>query len=380
MHQSAFRLFFAALFALCASAAFAQTTPAPVLAAKSWILIDQSTGQTLAGNDSDARIEPASLTKLMTAYLTFSALKAGTISEQQMVLVSEKAWRQEGSRMFIQVGTEVSVSELIRGVIVQSGNDASTALAELIGGSVEGFAALMNREAERLGMKNTHFTNPTGLPDPQLYTTARDLSKLASAIIRDFPQYFPIYSMQSYTYNNIAQPNRNRLLFIDPTVDGMKTGHTDSAGFCLVSTARRGERRLVSVVLGAASDNVRAQESLKLLNYGFQAFDTVRVYPAGQTISKFRVWKGQNDEVSVGFDHDLILSLPREKVKQIGATLESRQPLIAPLAKGQEVGTLKLTVAGEPYGEYPVVVQDEVPLAGFFKRLWDAIKLWFKSL
>ncbi|MDR1661255.1 MAG: D-alanyl-D-alanine carboxypeptidase [Azoarcus sp.] len=374
------RLFAALLFVVFPCAALAQAVPAPVLAAKSWALVDHATGQILASKDPDARVEPASLTKLMTAYLTFSALKAGTITEEQTVLVSTKAWRQEGSRMFIQVNTTVAVGDLIRGVIVQSGNDACVALAELLAGDEDAFAALMNREAERLGMKNTHFTNSNGLPHPDLHTTARDLSILASAIIREFPEYYSFYSLKSFTYNRITQPNRNRLLYLDPSVDGMKTGHTDGAGYCLVASAQRGPRRLISVVLGTASESVRAQESLKLLNYGFQFFDTVRLYTADQVLSQFRVWKGAANQVDVGFIQDFLVSLPREKASKVGAVLESRQPVLAPLVKGQEIGTLKLTVDGEAYGEYPVYALSDVPLAGFFGRLWDAIVMWFKSL
>jgi D-alanyl-D-alanine carboxypeptidase (penicillin-binding protein 5/6) len=351
-----------------------------VLAAKSWILVDHATGHILTSKDPDSRIEPASLTKLMTAYLSFSALKAGTITEDQNVLVSAKAWRQEGSRMFIQVDTTVAVGDLIRGVIVQSGNDACVALAELLAGTEESFAVLMNREAERLGMKNTHFANSNGLPHPDLYTTARDLSILASAIIRDFPDYYALYSLKSFTYNRITQPNRNRLLYLDEAVDGMKTGHTDAAGYCLVASAIRGPRRLISVVLGATSENVRAQESLKLLNYGFTSFDTVRIYTADQVLSQFRVWKGAANQVDVGFTQDFLISLPPEKASKVGAVLESRQPVLAPLARGQEIGMLKLTIDNEPYGEYPVFALSDVPLAGFFGRLWDAIVMWFKSL
>jgi D-alanyl-D-alanine carboxypeptidase (penicillin-binding protein 5/6) len=361
-------------------AAAAQTAPAPVLAAKSWVLVDHATGQALTGNDPDGRVEPASLTKLMTAYLTFAALKAGTINEEQAVPVSERAWRQEGSRMYIEPRKPVTAGELIRGVIVQSGNDACVALAELLAGDEESFVGLMNREAERLGMKNTRFANSNGLPDPGHYTTARDLAILAGAIIRDFPEYYGFYSIKSYMYNGIEQPNRNRLLWLDPTVDGMKTGHTRAAGYCLVSSAKRGPRRLVAVVLGAASENVRAQESLKLLNYGFQFYDTVRLYSAGQSLSRFRVWKGKEDWVDAGFPQDFILSLPRDKANRIEAVLESRQPVLAPLTQGQEIGTLKLTIDGETYGQYPVTALKEVPLAGFFGRLWDAIVLWFKSL
>lgn len=374
------RLFLALLISLFSFTALAQSVPPPALAAKAWVLVDHATGQTLADKDADARIEPASLTKLMTAYLTFAALKAGTLTPDQVVPVSEKAWRMEGSRMFIEPNKPVTVDELIRGVIVQSGNDACVALAETIAGSEEAFAALMNREAQRLGMTNTHFTNSTGLPDPQLYTTARDLSILASAIVRDFPEHYSLYSMKEYTYNNIKQPNRNRLLYLDATVDGMKTGHTSTAGYCLVSTAQRGTRRLISVVLGAASDTVRAQESLKLLNFGFQFYDTVKLYSADESLSQFRVWKGKENEVAVGFTHDFVMSLPKEAAQKVQVTLESRQPLVAPLEKGQEVGTLKLSVDGKAIGDYPVVALKDVPVAGFFGRLWDAIVMFFKSL
>lgn len=374
------RFIVAVLFSLLSLSALAQAIPAPTLAAKSWVLADHGTGQVLASSDPDARIEPASLTKLMTAYLTFSALKAGTITPEQTVPVSEKAWRMEGSRMFIEPLKPVTVQELIQGVIVQSGNDACVALSELIAGSEEAFAALMNREAKRLGMNNTNFTNSSGLPDPQLYTTARDLALLASAIIRDFPEYYGLYSMKEYTYNGIKQPNRNRLLWLDATVDGMKTGHTAAAGYCLVSTAERGPRRLVSVVLGAASDNVRAQESLKLLNFGFQFFDTVKLYSADQSLSQFRVWKGEANEVSAGFTSDFVMSLPKGQADKIEATLESLQPVLAPLQKGQQIGTLKLNLDGKLLGEYPVVALQDVPVAGFFGRLWDALMLWIKSL
>ena len=352
----------------------------PVLAAKSWILVEHATGQILASNASDARVDPASLTKLMTAYLTFAALKAGTITESQEVQVSAAAWKQEGSRMFIEPRTPVAVSDLIRGVIVQSGNDACVALAELLGGSEENFAVMMNREAKRLGMKNTHFMNSNGLPHPEHYSTARDLATLASAIIRDFPDHYGLYSLKSFTYNRIMQPNRNRLLYIDPTVDGMKTGQTKEAGYCLVSSALRGSRRLVSVVLGTSSDNARAQESLKLLNYGFQFHNMMRIYVADQPLSQFRVWKGAEKTVGAGFSYDFIISLPKGKTSKIEPVLESRQPVFAPLVRGQEIGTLKLTIDGDLYGSFPVVALADVPQAGFFGRTWDAIMLWFKSL
>ncbi|MFV8825001.1 D-alanyl-D-alanine carboxypeptidase family protein [Thauera sp. WH-2] len=374
------RFLIAVFVSLFSFAALAQSVPPPALAANAWVLVDHATGQVLAGKDADARIEPASLTKLMTAYVTFSALKAGTLSPDQQVPVSERAWRMEGSRMFIEPNKPVTVEQLIHGVIVQSGNDACVALAETIAGSEEAFVALMNREAQRLGMTNTNFSNSTGLPDPQLYTTGNDLARLATAIIRDFPEYYSLYSLKEYTYNEIKQPNRNRLLYMDPTVDGMKTGHTSSAGYCLVSTAQRGPRRLISVVLGAASDTVRAQESLKLLNYGFQFYDTVKLYSADEALSQFRVWKGKLNELPVGFTSDFTLSLPKESADKIQATLESRQPLVAPIEKGQEVGTLTLSAEGQAIGRYPVVALQDVPVAGFFGRLWDAIVMFFKSL
>ncbi len=374
------RFVLAFLFVLFSSLALAQQVPPPALAANTWVLVDHATGQVLVEKDPDAHIEPASLTKLMTAYLTFSALRAGTLMPDQVVPVSEKAWRMPGSRMFIEPNKPVTVDELLRGVIVQSGNDACVALAEAIAGSEEAFAALMNREAQRMGLTNTHFSNSTGLPDPQLYTTARDLAVLASAIIRDFPEYYSLYSLKEFSFNGIRQPNRNRLLHMDATVDGMKTGHTSTAGYCLVSTAQRGQRRLISVVLGAASDNVRAQESLKLLNYGFQFYETVKMYAAEEAVSQFRVWKGKSNEVAVGFLEDFVISLPKTEAQNVQVSLESRQPLLAPLAKGQEVGTLRLSLEGRELGEYRVVTLQEVPLAGFLGRLWDAIVMFFKSL
>ena len=358
----------------------AQTASAPTLAANAWLLLDHQTGQVLISHNPDERIEPASLTKLMTAYVTFSALRAGTITLEQEVAVSEKAWRMVGSRMFIEPGRAVTVEQLINGMIVQSGNDACVALAELIAGSEEAFTHLMNREAQRMGMRNTHFANSSGLPDDQLYTTARDLALLASSLIRDFPEYYPLYSQREYTYNAITQPNRNRLLWMDSTVDGMKTGYTRAAGYCLVSSALRGPRRLISVVLGAESETIRAQESLKLLNHGFQFFDTVRLYAAEQEMSRFQVWKGIDNDIAVGFLDDFVMSLPKDGVQRIEAALVSHQPVLAPIQRGQELGMLTLSIDGRLLGEYPVVALGDVAVAGFFGRLWDALRLWIKSL
>ncbi|MDX5364580.1 MAG: D-alanyl-D-alanine carboxypeptidase [Pseudazoarcus pumilus] len=374
------RFFIALLCALLPLAAAAQIPPAPRLAANAWLLVDHGTGQTLVSHNADERIEPASLTKLMTAYITFQAIKAGNLALQDPVQVSEQAWRMTGSRMFIEPNRPVTVEELIRGMIIQSGNDACVALAERIAGSEEGFVSMMNREAQRLGMKNTRFANSSGLPDPELYTTANDLALLASALIRDFPEFYRIYSEREYTYNNITQPNRNRLLWLDSTVDGMKTGFTNAAGYCLVSSAVRGPRRLISIVLGTESEAARAQESLKLLNYGFQFFDTVRLYQAGQELSRFQVWKGAVKDVPVGFAEDFVMSMPKGQAERIEVALVSSQPVLAPIERGQAIGTLTLSAEGKQIGEYPVVALEEVKVGGFFSRLWDALVLWIKSL
>jgi serine-type D-Ala-D-Ala carboxypeptidase (penicillin-binding protein 5/6) len=374
------RLFLLALLAL-SSAALAQSVPPPPLAARSWLLLDHASNQVLAEQAGDERVEPASLTKLMTAYLSFSALRQRRLSMDQVVPVSEKAWKAPGSRMFIEPNRPVTVKELLYGMIVQSGNDACIALAEVIAGSEESFVVAMNREAQRLGMKNTKFMNATGLPDPQHYASARDLGLLAQAIIRDFPDYYPIYATRDYTYNKITQPNRNRLLWLDPTVDGVKTGHTEAAGYCLIASSRRGPRRLISVVLGTASDNARAQESLKLLNHGFLAFDAVKLYDRNFALSQLKVFKGTQNTVKAGFAEDFVLSLPKGAAvskEAIKVQLESRQPLLAPVQQGDRIATLKLTINDKPWGEYPVVALEAVPIAGIFGRAWDSIKLYFQ--
>jgi D-alanyl-D-alanine carboxypeptidase (penicillin-binding protein 5/6) len=287
--------------------------------------------------------------------------------------------------MFIEPHRPVTVSELLQGMIVQSGNDACIALAEAIAGSEESFVAAMNREAQRLGLKGTHFANATGLPDPQHYSTARDLGVLTQAIIRDFPEYYSIYATKEYTYNKITQPNRNRLLWLDPTIDGVKTGHTESAGYCLVASSLRGSRRLISVVIGTSSDNARAQESLKLLHYGFQAFDAVRLYDKGVAISELKVFKGAEGVVKAGFTDNLVVSLPKGASLAndgLRVQLESRQPLLAPVQAGDRVATLKVSVRqdGEmkPWGEYPVVALETVPVAGIFGRAWDTVRMWLQ--
>ena len=364
---------------LIATPALAQQLPVPpALAAKSWLLLEIGSGQVLTAEKPDDRLEPASLTKLMTAYLTFKAIRQKTIGLNQPLPVSQKAWKTGGSKMFIKVDTQVPVEDLIKGMIVQSGNDACVTLAEGIAGSEESFAQLMNREAQRLGMKSSSFRNSTGLPDPEHFTTARDLSILATALIRDFPEeYKKYYSMKEFRYNNITQPNRNRLLFIDPSVDGVKTGHTDAAGYCLISSALRDKRRLLSVVLGTASDSARATESLKLLNWGFLSYDAVPLFTANQAVSTMRVWKGSQNQVKAGFATDLSIAVPRGYSDKVLTQFFPQGRLMAPIQAGQQLGTLKVTVDGKLYGEYPVAALENVEIAGIFGRAIDTIKLWF---
>jgi len=367
------------LVLLTASPARAQMgVPAPAIAAHAWLLLDLGSGQTLAENAADQRIEPASLTKLMTAYLVFAALKQGNLKLDQTVPVSDKAWKAAGSRMFVEPNRPVTVDELIHGMVIQSGNDASIALAEAAAGSEAAFVERMNHEAQRLGLGATHFVNATGLPDPQHYSTARDLATLSAALIRDFPDRYPIYAEKGYTYNKIPQPNRNRLLWLDPSVDGVKTGHTESAGYCLIASSKRGPRRLLSVLLGADSDAGRAQESQKLLNFGFQYFDAIRFYRKDQAISHLKVFKGSDNDVPVGFPDDFVLSVPKGLAEKFKVQLTSRQPLLAPVQQGERVGTLKLMLDDKVWGEYPVAALKTVPVAGVFGRAWDTLKLWLQ--
>ena len=372
-------LFFIAIF--CSAIAQAeQTIPPPILAAKAWILYDYSSNQILVNENSDERVEPASITKLMTAYLAFSAIKQGHLSLDQAITPSVEALQTQGdeSRMFLTQNKSVMVKELLHGLIIQSGNDAARVLAEAIAGNEEKFAELMNKEAQRLGMRNTNFVNASGLPRTQHYSTAYDLTLLAAAIIHDFPEYYPIYSLREYQYNNIKQANRNRLLWIDPYVDGLKTGHTESAGFCLLSSAKRDKRRLIAVVIGAASDNLRTTESQKLLNYGFQYYEAVRLYQKNQTVSNIHVWKGSDNKVSIGFRDDLLLTIPTGQIAQIKVTMETHQPLVAPVVVGQKIGVLKLTLSGKPYAEFPLVALETVSLANIFSRGFDNVRMLFQ--
>jgi serine-type D-Ala-D-Ala carboxypeptidase (penicillin-binding protein 5/6) len=353
--------------------------PPPPIAAKAYFLVDVLSGETLGGQNADEPREPASLTKLMTAYLVFGALHDKQIMPSQMVTVSERAWRAEGSRMFIEPRKAVSVDELLRGEIVQSGNDAAIALAETVAGSEAAFVERMNREAARLGMKNTHFVNATGLSAPQQVSTAADLARIATAIIRDYPEYYPLYSIKEYRYNNITQSNRNRLLWSDPYVDGVKTGFTDAAGYCLVASAKRGPRRLLSVVLGAGSDAARASESQKLLNYGFQFYDTVQIYQNGQAVIPIRVWKGAENSVQAGFVADQYVTLPKGGAPKLKLSAETNEPLVAPVARGQRVGLVRLSLEGKPVGEFPLVALSDVSQANLLWRAWDTVRLWFRG-
>lgn len=373
---SATTLLAAAVFSQIAHADSAQIAPPPSLAVKAYMLKDFNSGHVIATQNANMRVEPASLTKIMTAYLTFKAIKNGHLQLTQTLPVSQAAWKAEGSKMFIEPNKPVTVDELLHGMIIVSGNDASIALAEGIASTEQLFAGMMNKEAQRLGMKNTHFMNATGLPDPQHYTTAADLSILASALVRDFPEdYKRLYSVKEYTYNKITQPNRNRLLWLDPNVDGMKTGHTESAGYCLISSAKRDNTRRISVVLGAPSDAARATESQKLLNYGFQFFNSTLVYKRGQSINQLRVWKGSENQVASTVANDLYLTLPKGEYANVKAVISSTQPLIAPIKKGQVIGSVKFMLNGKTIEQHPIVAAKAVDAAGILGRAWDSIKL-----
>ena len=372
--------------ALLVASAHAQALPPPEIAARQYILIDLASNQVLAERDADSQAEPASLTKLMTAYIVFNALRDKKLTLEQTLPVSLRAWAERkggGSLMFIDTTMTPRVSELLRGMIVQSGNDASVALAEGVGGSVENFVAMMNRQAQAWGLKNTQFKNVAGLTEAGHYVSARDVATIAAHIITDHPDYYPLYSIRQYTYNNIKQDNRNMLLGRDPTVDGMKTGYTDAAGYCLVASAVRdtpaGKRRLLSVVMGTASKEARAAESQKLLNWGWQAWDAVRLFEAGRPMATVPVWKGDRSEAKLGAAGALYVTVPKGEGDKLKTTIERTDPLLAPLTQGQRVGSIKITTAGgTAVATLPLVVQEPVALAGFFGRAWDAIRLWIK--
>jgi D-alanyl-D-alanine carboxypeptidase (penicillin-binding protein 5/6) len=386
------------LFALLAAAATVLATPVtqaqavqpPEMAARQYLLMDLTTNQVLAERDADVATDPASLTKLMTAYLVFGALRDKKLTLEQPLPVSVRAWdeRKGGSSlMFINTTMRPTVDELLHGMVVVSGNDASVALAEAVGGSLDVFVGMMNRQAQAWGLKNTAFKNVTGLTEAGHKSSARDIAAVAGHIVRDFPQYYRYYSIKEYTYNKIRQDNRNLLLRRDPTVDGMKTGHTEAAGYCLVASAAReypnlgagNKRRLISVVLGTASNDVRASESQKLLNWGFSAFDPVRLFEAGKPIVTPEVWKGAQKQVKLGADGSVTIAVPRGEGEKLKTEVQRTDPLVAPLTKGQRVGTLKVTTAaGAPVAEVPLVVQEAVEEAGLFGRAWDSVRLWIK--
>lgn len=366
--------------------------PAPQVAARSWLLLDVSSNQLLGSSEPDQKLEPASLTKLMTAYLVFTAVKEKRLTLDQKPPVSEAAYKAIGSRMFVDRATPASVEQLMNGMIIQSGNDAAIILAEAIAGTEADFAKLMNVQAQKLGLTNTSFKNATGLPDAQHFSTARDMANLAQRIIADFPEFYPIYAKKEYRYNNISQANRNNLLFVDPTVDGVKTGRTDAAGYCLVASAKRGDRRLISVVMGTVSETARAIESQRLLNHGFQNFEIARLFQAtsvaaaagttaapNQTVGTYRVWKGQTNEVKGVVPGGIIVSVPKGRSDAIKAEIERIQPLIAPLAVGQKIGVVRVKLDDKIIAERPLLAEKPVEQAGIFGRLWDTVQLWVKK-
>jgi D-alanyl-D-alanine carboxypeptidase (penicillin-binding protein 5/6) len=368
-----------AMVALALACADASAQQSPQIAAKAWLLADLTSGQVLTAEKADERFAPASLTKLMTAYVVFGALREGKLAPTARIEVSERAWRAVGSRMFVQPGKPVVVDELIHGMVVQSGNDATIALAEAVAGSEDAFAERMNREAARLGMANSHFVNATGLSSAQHYSSARDLYLLGAALIREFAhEYARYFAVREYRYNNITQLNRNRLLWLDASVDGLKTGYIESAGYCQVASAQRGGRRLLSVVLGAASESARAQESQKLLNWGYQHFDGVRLFAGGEAVKSVAVWKGAAEGVKAGFTEPLVVTVPKGQAAKLSAELLTHPPVVAPVARGQRVGMLRVQLEGNPVGEYPVVALEGVAVAGFFGRAWDTLRLLFQ--
>ena len=365
---------------------WAQVPQPPEIAARNYMLVDMTAGQVLAAKDIDAQIEPASLTKLMTAYVVFDALRAKKITLEQTLPVSVKAWKMPGSRMFIDPKMQVKVNDLISGMIIQSGNDASMALAEGVGGTEENFVRLMNEQAKALGMTKTGYANPEGLTAPGHQTTARDLATLAQRLMKDFPEYMHYYSTKNYRYPGTPESNsynRNSLLFRDPTVDGLKTGHTNAAGYCLVATSKRdfpnvGQRRLISIVLGASSESARANESQKLLNWGYTAYEGVKLFDAGKPVATPKVWKGKTGELKLGRTEPIVVAVPAGTAAQVKTEIARPEPLIAPFLQGQAVATLKITQGGQPLAEVPLVALEPVEEAGFFGRAWDAMRLWIK--
>ncbi|WP_445005201.1 D-alanyl-D-alanine carboxypeptidase family protein [Halomonas mongoliensis] len=352
----------------------------PRLAANSWILMDADSGRVLVEHNADERLPPASLTKLMTAYLVERELDRGNISMSDMVRVSENAWRTGGSKMFIEVDTQVSIRDLLYGIIISSGNDASVAVAEHLAGGEAPFADLMNQHATRLGLHNTNFKNATGLPHPEQYSSARDMALLSQYIINDYPEHYAVYAEKYFTYNDIRQPNRNRLLWRDPSVDGLKTGWTTEAGYGLVASAKRDGMRLISVVMGTSSEEARAQETQKLLSYGFRYFETLKLYDAGSVLNTPRVWGGEENTLQAGVDRDVVMTVPRARNEELSARLDIQADLAAPIAAGQRIGTLEVRLGDELVGEQPLVALESVEEGGFVKKLFDQVRRFFANL
>ncbi len=369
-----------ALLMLLATTPAAAAIPAPAppaVNAGGYLLMDFNSGQVLVEGNARERLEPASLTKLMTSYIVFNELRLGNIKLEDQVLISEKAWRMPGSRSFIQVNSRVDVETLLKGVIVQSGNDASVALAEHVAGGEDAFADLMNNYARALNMTGTHFVNSTGLPHPEHYTTAFDLALLMQALIRQFPDYYGWYSLKEYTYNGITQPNRNRLLWRDASVDGGKTGHTEAAGYCLVTSAKRDNMRLVSVILGTRSEEARLQETQKLLNYGFRFYETHLVHSAGEPLTQTRVWQGEIQEIPLGLEQDLYLTIPRNNKDKLASAFNVNGGILAPVHKGDPLGTLTVSLDGEEVAHRPLVAVRDIVEGGFVQRLTDRVLMFF---
>jgi len=358
--------------------------PAPAIQAKSWVLMDYATGQVLAGSNQDERVEPASITKVMTSYVVASEMKAGKVHATDQVMMSEHAWREggagtEGSYSGFEVNKTAPLVDMEKGMVIQSGNDAAIALAEHVAGSEDAFGALMNAYAARIGLKNSHWVNPHGLSAPGHYSTAHDLALLGQALIRDFPEAYSYNKIKEFTVGPITQQNRNLLLWRDPSVDGIKTGHHSGAGYCLMASAKRGDQRLISVVMGSTSENQRAVDSQALLNWGFRFFETHRLYDANKAIAKQHVWKGAADEVQLGVAGPMLVSTPRGKYAQLKPSMEIPKTLVAPIAKGQKIGTVKVTLDGKVVAQRPLVALEAVEEGGFFKRLWDELMMWWES-
>ena len=352
----------------------------PQLAAKSWFLMDADSGEVLVEHNADERLPPASLTKLMTAYLVERELDRGNIGMDDMVRISENAWRTGGSKMFIEVDTDVAIRDLLYGIIIASGNDASVAVAEHLAGGEQPFADLMNQHAQRLGLHNTNFANATGLPDPEQYSSARDMALLSQYIINDYPEHYAVYAERYFDYNDIRQPNRNRLLWRDPSVDGLKTGWTTEAGYGLVASAKREDMRLISVVMGTSSEEARAQETQKLFSYGFRYFDTLNLYEAGSVLETPRIWGGAQNQVRVGVDNDVKMTVPRGRSDELTARLNLRGDITAPLAAGDQLGTLEVKLGDEVLGERPLVALESVEQGGIFKRVFDMVRQFISGL